>query len=133
MSLNYKAEIIGTMTLTQKQHDGVTRSFKLQFRDCNALACVIHVRPAEKKEGEPQKYYHNLIWFAADIPHLKRMCKDGIETYFSGKLTNIKLNLYYPNNEVIMKHFIKAGLKVEAYYKEPKQTKANTKKSLNNK
>lgn len=128
MALNYSAEIIGTMTLKQvHQDDRKTYSYKLEFRSCNALACVIHVRPAERKEGEPQKYYHDLIWFASNREHLKRMCKEGLESFFWGKLTNIRLNLYYKQNEILLRAFVKAGLKVTAYYKEPKPKKATKK------
>lgn len=128
MALNYSAEIIGTMTLKQvHQDDHKTYSYKLEFRSCNALACVIHVRPAERKEGEPQKYYHDLVWFACDREHLRRMseAKGGLLSFFGGTLTNIKLNLYYKENEVILRAFVKAGLKVTAYYKEPKPKKAS--------
>ena len=126
MALNYSAEIIGTMTLKQTQQDGVTRTFKLQFRACNALACLIEVTPAERKEGEEQLYYHSLIWFAADIEHLKRMAnhEGGLKSYFWGS-ASVRLNIYYKDNETLARYFAKAGIKTEIYYKEPKQKKTS--------
>lgn len=130
MALNYSAEIIGTMTLKQvHQDDHKTYSYKLEFRSCNALACVIHVYPNPKEEGKPQTYTHQLMWFACDREHLRNMseAKGGLLSFFSGTLTNIKLNLYHKENEVILRTFVKAGLKVTAYYKAPKPKKASKK------
>lgn len=126
MALNYTAEIIGTMTLKQvHQDDHKTYTYKLQFRACNALACLIEVTPAERKEGEEQLYYHSLVWFAADIEHLKRMANHdgGLKSYFWGR-ASVRLNIYYKDNETLARYFAKAGIKTEIYYKEPKRAKA---------
>ena len=128
MALNYSGVTTGTMTIRQKQEDGTTNTYKLQFRASNALACLIEVTPAEKKEGEKQMYYHRLIWFACDMQHLRNMANNegGLKSYFSGDL-KARLNIYYKENETLLRYFAKAGIKVEAYYKEPKQTKRSKK------
>lgn len=125
MALNYSAVIVGTMTLRQTHQDGTKHTYKMQFRACNALACLIEVTPAERKEGEKQLYYHRLIWFAVDVEHLKRMAnaEGGLKSYFYGS-ASVRLNIYYKDNETLARYFAKAGIKTEIYYKEPKRAKA---------
>lgn len=127
MAINYSGVTIATMTLKQNHKvDGKDKLFryKLEMRRANCLCCIIHVYQ-EKKEGEKPTWFHQLMFFANDEAHMKRMCnakdEDGLKGFFTGELDNIKFNLYYDECRKLIKYFTKAGYKVTAYWKEPKK------------
>ena len=126
MAINYSGQITGTMTNVQKDANGEKRTYKLEMRQSNCLATIIHVYPNPNSKGENDKWCHQLVAFFADVEHLRRCEKaeGGLKGIFWGDITNIKLNMYYKENQVLMNHFVKAGWKVTCYYKEPRTRKA---------
>lgn len=137
MAVRYSGTTIGTLTLCQKAWeivDGeivdkkddkgrqVYNKFKIQIRDSNTLACFLHIWKDPNPKNPNLPWHHDLVSFFADDAHLKRcLKKGGFEYWLSGKLTNIKLNIYYKNMEKLAKYMAKDGLKVQIYYKEPKK------------
>lgn len=66
-----------------------------------------------------------LVSFFADEQHLRnyeKSCNGDCLAFVSdvGRIASIKLNLYYKQSQVLLKHFVKAGHKVTCYYKKPK-------------
>ncbi len=139
MAIQYNGTTIGTLTLCQarreKNSDGqyvevkdekgrvVYNKFPIQIRDGNCMAIFLHIFKQEKPEAPERQYRHDLIMFFADEQHLKRCLKAGGEKrtfgdLFWGKLTNIKLNIYYKNMLTLAKYMTRDGLKVTCYYKE---------------
>jgi hypothetical protein len=125
MAIKYSGQITGTLTNVQTNSKGEKKTFHLQMRQSNCLATIIHVYKNPESEGDYDKYIHQLIAFFVDEPHLKRCEKaeGGLKGVFYGEIKDIKLNLYYKENIVMLKHFVKAGWKVKCYYKEPKTRK----------
>ena len=133
MALTYNGTTIATMTLKQTTQDThEVRRYKLQMRSANALCCIVHVSKNKVKEGERQTWTHQLMFFAVDEGHMKRICnakeEGGLKGCFWGELENIKFNLYYEECRKLLKYFTQAGYKVTAYYKEPKPKKASKSK-----
>lgn len=126
MAINYSGVTIATMTLKQSWNDKTCRH-KLEMRRSNCFCCIIGVSKNERKEGEKQTWTHQLIFFAIDDQHMKRICNNkkdnGLKGCFFGELENIKFNLYYEESRKLLKYFVQAGYKVTTYWKEPKQTK----------
>lgn len=96
------------------------RTFTIDIHLANALCAFIY---HYKKDGEK---WSQLISFFADEQHIKNLEKswNGNPLQFLtdvGTITSIKLNLYYRESNVLLKHFVKAGYKVTCYYKEPKK------------
>lgn len=72
---------------------------------------------------------HDLVMFFIDEQHMKRCLnnkgngKQTFEDLFLGKLTDIKLNIYYKNMLTLAKYMVRDGLKVQIYYEDPKNKK----------
>lgn len=146
MAICYSGTTIGTFTLWQKSEvtkDGelvdekdekgrqVYNKFKIQIRSGNCMAIFIHVHKEEEPKNPAKPWVHTLVCFFMDEAHLKRRMEDFetgkfFTSMFSGELHDIKLNLYYKDMRTLMKYMIRDGLKVTAYYKEPKEHKAKT-------
>ena len=95
-------------------------SFTSKIHWANALCAFIY---HYKKDG---KKWARLINFFADEQHLAKCTKEwnGDPLLFIselGKITSVKLNLYYKESNILLKHFVKGGYKVTCYYKEPKK------------
>ena len=139
MALTYTGTVIGTLTVLQpreESRDGdlvvvkdekgrtVYNKFPLQIRESNCLATFLHVTKLEHPKDPSKPWLHSLIMFFADERHLKNCLKDvTFEYLFSGKLQNVKLNIYYKGMQTLAKYLTKDGHNVTCYYKEPKQQK----------
>lgn len=139
MAIRYSSTIIGTFTLAQprrvfntqtgkyelvKDDKGrqVYNEYKIQIREANCLMCAIRVFKEENPQDPKRPWCHDLVSFFNDIYHMKRcLKKGGFEYWFSGRLKNIKLNVYYKEMQTLMKYMVKDGLQVKCYYKEPKK------------
>lgn len=119
MAINYSGTTIGTFVLVQKNKDEEKpRRYKIQIRQSNCLMCAIHVYKFDNPENPELCWKHELVCFFLDEAHLKRCVKDKrFSSYFSGTLTNIKLNLFYKECKTLLKYMIKDGLEVTCYYK----------------
>ena len=138
MALRYSGVIIGTLTLCQpvreKQGDEyviktdengrtVYNKFPIQLRECNALMCAIYVWKDPKPKDPERPWHHDLQMFFVDEEHMKRCLKEHtFEELFGGELRNIKLNLYYKEMQILLKHMVRHGLQVRTYYREPKKS-----------
>ena len=139
MAINYSGTTIGTLTLCQplRERNKETNTYEfvkdargrqvykrlnIQIRLANVFFCAVHVYKIDNPDNPELCWRHELISFFLDEGHLKRCLKKGnFEYWFSGKLTNIKLNIYYKDMLKIAKYMVKSGLKVQVYYKEPKK------------
>lgn len=137
MALTYTGVTIGTLTLCQpvreKQGDEyviktdergrtVYNRYPIQIREANVLACFLHIWKDPTPKDPERPWHHDLQMFFADEMHMKRcLKKHTFEQLFMGKLTNIKLYLYYKEMQTLQKYMVRAGLKVTGYYKEPKK------------
>ena len=140
MAIQYWHNNIGTFTLKQKERDIVDgqvvemkdengkqiwREFKIQLREANVLFCALNIYKQDEPEDPSRPYVHQMVSFFVDEQHLKRCFKksktNNFEYWLSGKLTNIRLNLYYKDARTLLKYFIKDGYKVYCYYAEPKK------------
>ena len=142
MAITYTQEIIGTLTLCQAKKETVDgkrvtvkdekgrtvyNKFCIEMRESNWIGCFIYVYKEEHPKDPERPWVHQLIVAIADEKHLKKILKDKpkgeFQKLFGGKLTNIKLNLYYNDCQVLMKYMTLDGLKVQGYYREPKTEK----------
>ena len=137
MALRYNGNTIGTFTLSQKKEETINgelvevkdekgrpiyNKFKIQIRESNCLACFLHIFKEDSPKDPTKPWRHDLVMFFGDEVHMKRCLKDGnFEYWFSGKLSDIKLNIYYKEMLTLAKYMAKDGLKVQVYYKEPKK------------
>lgn len=102
--------------VTYKQaSDG--RLFTVKIHSANALCAFIY----HYKDNDGKKMAQ-LVSFFADEQHI-RNCEKNFEShdcidFFCGKITNVKLNLYYKESKILLRHFVKHH-KVTCYYKEP--------------
>lgn len=115
LRVNYKIEY-GEVKYRQTSDN---RIYTIKIHWANALCAFIHHR----KDNEGTKWA-DLVAFFADEQHIKNCEKswDGdCLDFLMGKVTSIKLNLYYQESKTLLKHFVKAGHKVTCYYKEPKK------------
>lgn len=142
MAIQYNGTTIGRLTLCQARKERnengeyvevkdakgrtVYDKFPIQIRDGNCMAIFLHVWKDPKPENPERPWHHDLQMFFADEEHMKRcLHSDGkkktFEDLFWGKLTNIKLNIYYKNMLTLAKYMTRDGLKVTCYYEEPKK------------
>lgn len=137
MALTYSGKTIGTLTLCQKKKEviddklvevkdekgrPVYNKFKIQIRQSNCLACFLHIFKEKSPKDPAKPWRHDLVLFFVDERHMKTCLQEGgFEYWFSGKLTNIKLNIYYKEMQTLAKYMAKDGLKVQCYYKEDKK------------
>jgi hypothetical protein len=149
MAIRYSGVTIGTFTLYQKREETVDgklievkdekgrqvyNKFKIQLRDSNCLMCALHVSRIENPKNPKLCWRHQLVSFLCDEQHLKNCRKDYkpgcfFNGLFSGKLQNIKLNIYYKEMQTLAKYMARDGLNVTCYYKEPHKPKAKAVKA----
>lgn len=115
LQVNYKIEF-GEIKYRQST-DGQLVTIKIHW--ANALCAFIHHYKDEKGEK-----YVQLISFFADEQHIKNCEKnftshDPVD-FINGKVESVKLNLYYPESKILLKHIVKYH-NVTCYYKEPKK------------
>lgn len=133
MALRYSGVLLGTLKIKQpKRVNGelamdekgrqVFNTFKVEIRQCNALAAFIYVY---RKDGE---VYHQLFTFFGDTQHMKNMMKDkalanskGVHHLFGDEVVEIKLNTFYKECMQMLTLLTKDGYTVKCYYKEPKK------------
>ena len=124
MAIRYSGTTIGTFTLVQRRKDEEKpRKYKIQIRKANCLMCAIHVRKIDNPENQKLCWRHDLVMFFNDEQHLKNCIKsvgnkDFFNNLFTGKLTDIKLNLFHKECNTLLKYMVRDGLKVKCYYKE---------------
>lgn len=118
MAINYSCTTIGTLTLCQNEH-----KFNIQIRTSNCFAVFLHIYKQEEPEDPSRPYVHTLVQFFGNEQHLKNCLKENgsFEYWLGGKLTNIKLNIFYEEMEKLAKYMAKSGLEVKCYYKEVKK------------
>ena len=141
MAIEYTGTTIGTLTLCQAERvrtdDGkyvekkddrgrtVYNRYPIQIRYGNCMAIFIHVYKEENPKDPERCWVHSLQSFIIDEQHLKNTVrkrkKDVFEYILSGKLRNIKLNIYYKDMQTLAKYMARDGLKVTCYYKEPRK------------
>lgn len=124
--LRYNGITIGTVTIEQ-DYGSIKQKFTIDIRQGNCLAVLVHIRkltPEEIAEAEPgMKYRHTLYTFFSDEQHLKNLLKHEGSVLPGEKVLSIKLNMYYKECNMLLKYFVRSGLKVTAFYKEPKKNK----------
>ena len=121
--LRYSGNVMGTFTLVQQRDDEEKpRKFKIQIREGNCLAVFLYVYKEEEPKDPKLPYINQLVSFLADETHLKN-CEKAFKkgqvfaSIVGGKLQNIKLNMYYQDSKVLLKHMLKDGLEVKCFYK----------------
>lgn len=148
MAIQYSGTTIGTFTLWQKSQyyndekklvdekddkgRQVWNKYKIQIRLGNCMAIFLHIYKEDEPKDPERPWIHKLMCFFMDEKHLQRCMKHinkehFFEYMFDGQLHDIKLNLHYKDMQTLMKYMIRDGLKVTAYYKEPKEKKTKTK------
>ena len=126
MPLRYSSTTIGTFTLVQQREDEEKpRKYKIQIRQGNCLAVFMNIYKEENPKDPKRPWVHDLVCFFVDEAHIKR-CMREYKTNFwysvlCGKLERIRLNMYYKENKILLKYFVKDGYNVQCYYKEPKK------------
>ena len=95
------------------------KTYKMTFYQANCLGCMLY----EYKDPETKKPMYNFMGFWNDLTHLKRCL--GLIKDFEGSYDNIHknfkkvvLNTYYKDVYKMADCFVKAGIKVELYYKD---------------
>ena len=127
MAVRYFKTTIGTFTVVQQNEgEDTPRRYKIQIRQGNCLAVFLNVRKVEDAPDPAKPWYHDMICFFVDDAHIKRCFKgyksgDRFKSIFAGKITNIKLNMFYKENTTLLKHFVRDGYRVQCYYKEVKK------------
>lgn len=118
MALRYNENIMGTITIAQqRENEDKPRKYKIQIRQGNCLAVFLHVY----KEDPKMCWVHHLVNFFADEQHIKN-CEKNFAShdcldFFMGKIVSVKLNLYYKESNILLKHIVKHH-EVKCYYKE---------------
>lgn len=113
MALRYSEKTMGTFDLIQGEN-----KYKIQIRQGNALAIMIHTSKFHDNEKDKDMWKHTLVCFFIDQTHLKNCAKDGLKKFFWGEVKNIRLNMYYKECYTLLKYFVKEGWKVNCFYKE---------------
>lgn len=105
MAITYNKNVMGTITIKQGEN-----KFKIQIRQGNCLAVLIHV---SRKEDDT--YLHTLYSFFMDEMHLERIIKNDGKPFWD-EVVSIELNMYYKECATLLKHFVKY-YKITCYYK----------------
>ena len=126
MALRYNGNIMGTVTIAQQRQDeDKPRKYKIQIRQGNCLAVFLHVYKFKNLEDPKRCWMHELINFFDDERHVKNCIKNfpshDCLDFFSGKVVDVKLNLYYKESNILLKYIVRSGHKVTCYYKEDKK------------
>lgn len=127
MALIYYPETLGTIAMTQQSNgEEKPRKYTITIRKGNCLAVFLNIYKLEKPSNPKQPWMHQLVNFLHDEKHLSNIEKDEKERtllyMFSAKeIKKIRLNMYYKESNILLKHFVKYGHTIECYYKEPKK------------
>ena len=113
LRVNYKITY-GEIKVRQKSDN---RLATVKIHSANALCAFIYHYKAEDGTEMAQ-----LISFFADEKHIKN-CEKNFPShdcldFFMGKIVSVKLNLYYKESNILLKHIVKHH-KVTCYYEEP--------------
>ena len=111
--VDYKQKM-GDITLVQED-EGKKQSYKINIYSCNAVAAFIYEYKNEKGEKMVR-----LMGFIADKQHVKNLLKERFEL-FTGKVTRVRVNLYYRDMNLLVEYFTKMGVKVTCSYEKPKK------------
>ena len=111
---NYKLQY-GEMTITQRSKEGA-KTFKIDIVGGNCLA-VFNSPYIDKETGKEMVSLYN---FWVDESHVNNILKSG-KSLFWDEVSKVKLNTYFKESFKLIRIFTKAGIKVTAYYKEPKE------------
>lgn len=115
--LTYNKHLIGKLTIRQNGE-----LFRIQIRQGNCLAVMIHVSKNPESKSKKDRYYHSLFMFYHDEQHIKNMLKNG-HGLLDEEIISMQLNMYYKESWTLLKYFTQEGNKVTCYYKEPKKKK----------
>lgn len=93
------------------------RLYTNKIHPANALCAFVYHYKAEDGTKMAQ-----LISFFADEQHI-RNCEKNFSShdpidFFNGEIVSVKLNLFYKESNILLKHIVKHH-KVTCYYKEP--------------
>ena len=108
---------MGKMTIKQKRNEKDMR-FTIDIWSGNCLAVFNYEYKDEKTGHEMIALYS----FFDNEQHIKNMLKE-FGHMFSDEIVSADLNLYYKQNETLLKYFVRQGIKVKCYYKEPNEKK----------
>lgn len=117
MSLRFY-EKIGKITIEQNRSKEKMR-YIVDVWSGNCLAVFNY----EYKDEETGQDMIQLYAFFNDEQHVKRMLKE-YGNLFGDKVISAELNLYYKQNETLLKYFVRQGIKVKCYYKDPNEKKS---------
>ena len=114
--ITYNSNLMGEITARNKDNT----TYKVQIRQGNCLAVMITTTKLENG-----LYQHSLWSFFMDENHLRRVAKNhgGDPLCGNNDIKSVKLNLAFKESNTLLKYIVKAGYKVNCYYKEPKATK----------
>ncbi len=132
----YSETTIGTFTLVQQNEDEkVSRKYKIQIRQCNGLACFVHIYKSENPPDSKLGWFHHIVDFFINKPsldaaikkfnaeHRKTKTKNEerfFDSRFGGKIEKIKLNMFFRECNILLPYFLRDGHKVECYFKSVK-------------
>ena len=113
LRVNYKITY-GEIKVRQKSDN---RLATVKIHSANALCAFIYHYKEEDGTEMAQ-----LISFFGDEQHIKN-CEKNFAShdcldFFMGKIVSVKLNLYYKESNILLKHIVKHH-KVTCYYEEP--------------
>lgn len=119
--LRYSKHLMGRFTLTQDT-DGEHNVYHIQIRSGNCLAVFMNIYKLQEPDDPKRPWVHQLVAFLADEKHIKNIVKENKDwpsELLYGKVSNIRLNVYYKESVTLLKYFTRAGYRVSCYYKEP--------------
>lgn len=94
------------------------KTYKVKIYGGNCLAVFVH----EHRDENTGEKMCSLWSFFDSVQHIKNILNNNPE-WFQMYFKKVKLNLYYKESEKMLPFFVKAGVKTEPYYKEPKKPK----------
>lgn len=106
--------------------DSHKRTYKCGFYGGNCLGAVIYTYQAKNEEGKKESWY-NFQFFFDDLNHAKRClglkpnARGEQKNILEGVVKKVKLNIFFKENLKLAELLVKAGFKVELYYKEIKK------------
>lgn len=109
--IRFNATKIGSYVYTQTDSKGEKHSWKIEMRSGNCDSVHIWLHKDEKGETNA-----DLFNFIANETHLRNMEKSRHDIFKN--CTNIRLNIYFKQNERLMRYATKFGHNVICYYKE---------------
>lgn len=141
MSVNWSwKHKMGEITLKQKKLSGKVFTYKLSMYSANCLCAITYnFREKNEKTDKLENMYTFWGWWN-DVHHLKRClgleksCGEYDNLYgkeHNNQFTKVKLNTYYFTRKEFIQMaqaFTESGIKVELYYKEPKESKSHSTK-----